>query len=218
VLTAQAVTADVAFSPSSSSVAVGSNRAVDITVANVSNLGGYDVYVYFNRAVVHMTSLTDAGFVTSGGNIVVCNTATINNSAGWATDSCATFSPFGTPMPGVSTVTPNTPTALMHASFTGMAAGKSVLTLTGTQGTTVLKDPNDNPIAATLGTGSITVTAAGVGGITQLVDPGGASLQARTSNAKPWPNVFAMFGVGILVVLVVGTGIKMRYSQKSRAH
>ena len=207
--TARAASAQLAFSPSPSSVAIGGNAAVNITVANVSNLGGYDVHVQFNPAIVHVTSLEDTGFVTGGGNIVVCNPATIDNSAGTATAACATVSPFGTPGPGVSTTGP---TALMQATFTGMATGTSSLTLTGT----TLEDPNGNPIAAKLATGSITTTAAGVGGVTKLVD--GSALPPQANAAEPGRQLYTLIAIaaGLLAAIAAGAGYAAR-RHRSRA-
>ena len=200
---AQAASAQLAFSPSPSSVAVGGNVAVNITVANVSNLGGYDVHVQFNPAIVNVTSLVDAGFVTGGGNIVVCNPATIDNSAGTATAACATISPFGTPSPGVSTVGP---TALMQATFTGVATGTSSLTLTGT----TLENPNGNPIAAKPGTGSITVTAAAVGGVTELIDGRALPPQANAAGASRPPYVPLLIAAGLLAAVAAASGYSLR--------
>ena len=174
VASVMAGTAPVGFSPSSASIAVGANIDVDITVANITNLGGYDVFVQFDPAVVHMTSLADSGFVTGGGNIVVCNTATIDNVAGTGTVSCATISPFGTPTPGVSSVGA---TALLHSSFQAVGPGMASLTLTGTE----LQDPNGAPIAATLSSGSITATGA-VGGIAENPEITGTTLETPGSS------------------------------------
>ncbi len=200
---AQAASAQLAFSPSSSSVAVGSNIAVDITVANVSNLGGYDVHLQFNPAIVHVASMTDSGFVKSGGNIVVCNDATIDNSAGTAIDSCSTVPIFGTPAPGVSTVAP---TALLHVSFTGVTAGTSSLTLTGT----TLEDPDGASIAATLGTGSITVTAASVGGVARLTGVGTLPAQTSRADSSRHPYLLVLLAVGLVAAAAAGTGYAMR--------
>lgn len=193
---ARATSAELAFSPSSASVAVSANVAVDITVANVTNLGGYDVYLQFNPSRVHLASLSDAAFVTSGGNIVVCNPATIDNSAGTATDSCGTIAPFGTPGPGVSTVAPK---ALMHASFAGVAPAASSLTLTGT----ALQDPFGAPIPATLGVGSIAVTAS-VGGSAGLPDVSASPSQTRGARSSTPPYLPMTLGIGLLAIVVVG--------------
>ncbi len=201
---AQADSAQLAFSPSSSSVAVGGNFAVDITVANVSNLGGYDVQLQFNPAIVHVASLTDAGFVTGGGNIVVCNPATIDNSAGTATDACSTVPIFGTPGPGVSTIAPK---ALLHASFTGVTAGTSPLTLTGS----TLEDPFGAPIAAAPGTGSITVTAASVGGVAQLTGVGTLPAQTSGADSSRQPYLLIMLAVGLLAAAAAGAGYAIRW-------
>ncbi len=201
---AQASTAQLAFSPSSASVAVGSNVTVSITVANVSNLGGYDVSLQFNPAIVHLASLEDSGFVRSGGNIVACNPATIDNSAGTAQDSCLTISPFGTPGPGVSTVTPK---ALLYASFTAIALGTSPLTLTGSD----LLDPNGATITLTLGTGSITVTpATSVGGIAQLTGVGTLPAQTSGADSSRHPYLLVMLAVGLLAAVAAGAGHALR--------
>jgi hypothetical protein len=200
---ASATTAQIAFSPSSSTVAVGGNVNVDITVADVSNLGGYDVFLQFNPAVVHLTSLVDSGFVrTNPTNIVVCNNSnqgTIDNSAGTATESCATVVIFPPPGPGVSTVAA---TALMHASFTAVGAGTSSLTLTGT----TLQDPLGNAIAAALGTGSITVTAAqSVGGIAE--EPDVAALPSRNSPPHHAGAAYALAGAALVAAATALAGL-----------
>jgi hypothetical protein len=200
---AQAASAQLAFSPSSSSVAVGGNVAVDITVATVSNLGGYDVHLQFNPAIVHVVSMTDSGFVKSGGNIVVCNDATIDNSAGTAIDSCSTVPIFGTPGPGVSTVGA---TALLHVSFTGVTAGKSSLTLTDS----TLEDPDSATSTPAFGTGSIAVTAASVGGVAQLTGVGTLPAQTSRADSSRHPYLLVMLAVGLLAGAAAGAGYAMR--------
>lgn len=183
--------AQLGFDPSSASVPMGENTTVEITVANVSNLGGYDIFVQFDPTVVHMGDLVDAGFVTGGGNIVACNTATIDNVGGTGTVSCATISPFGTPVPGVSTISAD---QLVHASFTGVGAGVSPLTLTGT----ALQDPNGAPISATLSSSNISTGPGAVGGVAELVGGQGVALNADTAASR---------GVSPFLLIVVGTMI-----------
>ena len=194
-LPAGAGTTQIAFSPSSSAVTVGGTVNVNITVADVSNLGGYDLFLQFNPAIVHLTSLVDSGFVRNNPtNIVVCsnsNRATIDNSAGTATESCATVNIFGLG-PGVSTVAA---VALMQGSFTAVGTGTSPLTLTGT----TLQDPSGSAIAATLGTGSITVTAAqSVGGIAEQPD-----VAALSSGAASSGHHYVVYVLGIAIALSV---------------
>ncbi len=146
----------LAFSPTAQTVALSQAAAVDVTIATVTNLGGYDLWVFFNPAVVQMTGLTDAGFVTANPtNIVVCNTPVIDNTAGSGNLSCATVPVFGTPGPGVSTTTA---VALAHATFNAAANGTSGLALSNVSTATTLQDPlgvDITPIV--LGAGSITV-------------------------------------------------------------
>ena len=201
---ASAAVAQLGFSPASASVATGSNVNVNITVGSVTNLGGYDVSLQFNPALVRLTSLTDAGFVTSGGNIVACNPATINNTAGTGTLSCATVSPFGSPGPGVSSVSP---TPLVRAAFSGVAAGSSPLTLTGS----ALQDPTGAPIVSTLGTGTVQVSAATLGGLD--VDPGhGSPLMpfGSTGPGMTWQLPWIAAAVGLILLIVAGARWRIR--------
>ena len=146
-------TAQIAFAPASASGASGAAVNVDITIASVDpapGLGGYSVTVTFNPAVVHITSLQDSGWITSGQNVVICSTGTLDNAAGKATAGCTPIPLFGAP--GVSTSAPH---ALLHASFTGVAPGTSTLSLAGS----TLSAPDGTAIAATTADGSIRVTS-----------------------------------------------------------
>ena len=165
-----AVGAQLAFSPASANVAVAGTLNVDITVASVTDLGGYDLALQFNPALMHVVSLTDSGFVPNppSQNIVACPIAAINNISGTATANCTTVfsSVLGPPAPGTG-VSTTSATALMHAKFTGVAAGLASLTLTGT----TLQGPTGLAIAVTLGSGSITVgVPASVGGVAEQPD------------------------------------------------
>ena len=201
---------EVAFDPSSSSVAVGVSIDVDVIVADVDDLGGYDVFIQFDPAIVQMTSWADSGFVTSGGNIVVCNTPSIDNVAGTATNSCATVTPFPPPGPGVSTVDP---TPLINASFEAVGPGVSSLTLTDT----VLQGPDGAPISSTLSSGSIGVsgTPGTVGGITEL--PGVAAEQiSETSGASDeFPAGLVLLIVGTLAAVVLVGGLTLLLRRRS---
>jgi hypothetical protein len=202
---AAAATNQMDFSPASATVAAGGTVNVDITISNVTNLGGYDLYLQFDPAVVHLTSLVDAGFVTNNPtNVVVCNNpATIDNTAGTATDSCDTAA-FPPPGPGVSTTTP---VALMHASFTGVSSGTSSLTLNGTD----LLDPSGIQLAPapTLGTGSITVSGS-VGGVAMMPDVGALhSARASTSGAGQ-VRLFVLAAIAIAAVITLAVAIAWR--------
>jgi hypothetical protein len=138
------------------SASAGATVAVDVTVANVDpkpGLGAYDLTLRFDPAVVRLDDFNDSGFVTSGENVVICVTGQIDNAGGNVNATCTAIQLFGAP--GVSTTAA---VALLHASFTTLAAGTSPLTLAGS-----LSDPSGAAIAASFGSGTIRVTAAAPG-------------------------------------------------------
>jgi hypothetical protein len=191
---AGAVNAQLAFSPTASSVGVGATVNVDITIASVTDLGGYDLALQFNPARVHLVagSFTDSGFVVNppSGNLVTCVVATINNSAGTATETCTTLlsSVLGPPVPGTG-VTTTTARALMRAQFTGVTTGVASLTITGT----TLQGPTGIDIPVSLGTGSITVTAAqSVGGIAEQPDVAALPSATASSGRDYTPGIVAV--------------------------
>ena len=144
--------AQVGFSPQSVEAAVATTVAVDVTVANVDpkpGLGSYDLTLAFDPAVVRLDSFSDSGFITSGENVVICVTAKIDNAGGSVNAICTAIPLFGAP--GVSTANA---VALLHASFTTLAAGTSPLTITGS-----LSDPSGAAIPTTFGSGIIRVAA-----------------------------------------------------------
>lgn len=172
-LRALASNAQVAVSPSSSTLLTGASETVTITVANVTNLGGYDLSLAFSPSVVHLNSLADAGLFRGGKNIVVCSTPVIDNNAGTASASCATVPFFGTPFPGVDVTTP---AALVTGSFTALSAGVSAVDLTGT----TLDNPSGTPVSSSLTNGSITVqTPVPVGGFADAAPTPAAGAEAR---------------------------------------
>jgi hypothetical protein len=181
---ASAATATVAFAPATSTFTLGVTPVptVDVTVAQASGVAGYDAWVQFNGSVVHLNTLTDAGFLANPNpqgtpqNLVACSTPTVTATYGRiACSVLALPSPFPPPvLPSAGlTLVP-----IVHASFSAAAPGTSALSLTAvaalTPQSTRLLDINNTPIAATLGSGSITVTgAASVGGTAQLADVAG---------------------------------------------
>jgi hypothetical protein len=206
---ATAATNQLDFSPGSATIAAGGTVNVDITISNVTNLGGYNLHLQFNPAVVHLTSLVDAGFVTNNPtNVVVCNTATIDNTAGTATDSCAT-APFPPPGPGVSATAP---VALMHASFKGVGSGTSSLTLNGTN----LLDPSGIQLtpAPTLGTGSITVSGASVGGLAQMPDVGALRSSTASTGGGDQARLFVLAGIAIAILVSAAAGVAWRRARE----
>lgn len=177
---AAAVDPALGFSPASTSAAVATPVPIDITVANVSNLGGYDVWVSFNQAAVQLSSLSDSGFLGTGSNIIVCNTPSIDNVHGSGNLACGTFPfPLVTPGPGVSTVNP---TALVHAVFTGVANGSSPLGLAFGVNTSSIQDPFGADITPlSLGSGSLTI------GVPATATPTGTPTPTATSTPVPTP-------------------------------
>ncbi len=203
--------ASVGFAPSSSTLVMGAAAVptVDITVANVSNLGGYDAWISFNGSVVKLSSLADSGFVASTkNNIVICATPTITGS--YAHTGCATVPFFSfTPGPGVSAGM--TPMALLHASFSPLAPGTSPLALTAvinlTPVTTTLLDPSGAPIVATLSTGSIIVSGNSVGGVAQAPDVG-ALPQADAGASRGGPiALYLVAGAALAALSVTAAGV-----------
>lgn len=178
---------DLAFSPGSSSIAVGQSENVDVTVANVSNLGGYDISITYNATVTTLDSLTDAGIFDGSSVFVFCATPTI--TPGHARATCDPLSAFA-PGPSVGA----TPRALLHGSFSGRSAGSSNLSLAGS----TLENPTQTPIPATMEAGSITVagTAPAVGGIAEEPQ---AFAKDQGSSLKSLPLLAALCAAGLLL-------------------
>jgi hypothetical protein len=146
----------LAVSPAAVSAVTGDDIGIDITAANVPaqpGAGGYLVVLKWDPAVLSLTSLVDAGWVTSGQIVVVYTNATIDNAAGGAEADCTPVIGFGA---GVSTVAPH---VLAHAIFHAKAPGSSAIELGGADPPSSLLNPSNSDIATTLVNGSITVSA-----------------------------------------------------------
>lgn len=173
--------AAIAFSPQNVTATIGAAVAVDVTVANVDpnpGLAAYDLTLHFNPTVVRLDSLSDAGFVTTPQNLVICMTGQIDNVGGTVNATCTAIPLLGAP--GVSAIDP---VALLHASFTALAAGSSPLTLSGS-----LSSPTGIAIATSFASGTIHVTAAA-----SASSPTAAPTTAATGSpaASPTPTVTA---------------------------
>jgi hypothetical protein len=174
---AHAAGTTLAFAPASQTVSAGANGSVDVTVASVGNLASYHVQITFNPSAIHVTSMTDSGFLASAGRVAGCTPVQIDNTAGTATLDCFTLNPLGTGLPA-STVSAQ---PLVHVAFTGAGAGTSTLALTGSQ----LYDLGDVAIPASLTAGGVTVTAAAsVGGTAEIPDV--AALPERHGSGAPF--------------------------------
>src|SRR5438067_610292 len=112
---ALAVNSTLSFAPATSTVGLNANDAVDITVANVTNLGGYDLSLSWNPGVVQLTSLSDANIWAGHTNVVICDTPSINNTTGQASTGCATFMGFNYNSNGGVTTASALP--LLHTTF-----------------------------------------------------------------------------------------------------
>ena len=143
---------EVRFSPVETVTTVGESVSIEITVSDIApepGLAGYDLVLTFDPSIVRLDSLTDSGFVTTGENLVICVTGSIDNVGGSVNANCTAIPLFGAP--GVST---SEPTPLLQTSFTALAPGTSALALSGP-----LSSPDGTALGATLGTGAITVIA-----------------------------------------------------------
>ncbi|MHB8376804.1 MAG: hypothetical protein ACYDEB_07595 [Dehalococcoidia bacterium] len=217
--TASALTpANVGFAPPSSTLVLGATPVptVDVSVTNVSGLGGYDAWVTFNPSVVQLNGLQDSGFLGNPNpqgtpqNPVLCNTPTI--TAGYGHLTCSIL-PLPPPFPApVLPSAGSTPAPLIHASFSPLVAGTSPLGLTAvvnsTPETTTLMDVNSTPLAASLGAGSITVNSVSpaVGGIAE--EPAIAALPPRAASSHLPRDLWLAFGLaaGAAALLIMSVG------------
>jgi hypothetical protein len=152
-LDAQATPAALAVAPASASAAVGTTVSMDVTIAGVAappGLGGYDVTVSYDPAIVRLDALTDAGVFDGGPNIVICVPSQIDNAAGKASITCTPVPLFSSPGPGFSS-----PAPLLHLSFTALSPGASSIDLAGS----TLQAPDASTLASTLAGGRLAVTA-----------------------------------------------------------
>jgi len=144
---------EILVSPATTTVNVGDDVSLDIEAANVPvspGLGGYLVSLQWNPAVLQLTSITDAGWVTNGNIIDSCETTSIDNAAGTAAFDCTPALAFG---PGVSTTEPR---VMARAIFHATATGTTAIDLTGS----TLINPSNIVIASTITGSSVTVAAA----------------------------------------------------------
>jgi hypothetical protein len=150
---AHAATPVLAVAPASSSVAVGQEFDLDVTVDDVDEfpgLGGYVVAMRYDPNVLELLIMADTGYVSGGENIVLCGTPEIDNAQGLAATFCQALPLF--PAPGLATTDA---VALVTTRFRAKAAGVSSIDLTDSY----LESPQRVQIGATLFAGSVEVTA-----------------------------------------------------------
>ncbi len=166
--------AQLGFAPSASHAAPGATVAIDVTVADVTGLGGYDLQLSFDPAVLRLGSLQDSGFVASSGNLVTCVPATIDNSTGHAVAACFTI-PLFSSSPGAAATTP---VPVIHASFVALRPGSSTLSLAGSD----LKDAAGGLIPVTVSAGSVDVAPAAAAAPSPTGSAPSATSQAPTAS------------------------------------
>lgn len=152
----------VAVSPASTSTTVGDEIVIDITAANVPEqpgIGGYLIVLEWDAAVLTLTSISDAGWLTAkGGNILpYCDPPDIDNVAGTAAADCSPILAFGL---GAS---PSGP--LVHAVFRARAPGSTAISLEGS----ALKGTSESSTIDSSITGG-TVTVAGSAAVAAVTD------------------------------------------------
>jgi LPXTG-motif cell wall-anchored protein len=142
--------AEIAVTPAAVNAGPGEEFGVDYTVANAANIGGYTLTVRWDPAILEMRSMVDSGFVETGGSIVLCGNAQIDNAGGVASTFCTTIFALG---PGV-----DAPGATVIASsvFLAKAAGETELAI----GESDLSDTAGTEIASVTADGRVTVAAA----------------------------------------------------------
>ena len=219
--TASATTANVGFSPSTSTISNATPVPVAVSVSDVTGLGGYDAWVSFDGSVVQLNSLKDAGLLYNPNaqgtpqNPVVCITPTITASYGhMACQILAVISP-------VAVSVGSTPAPLLHASFAPVSGGTSPLELTAvansTTNTTTLLDLSSVPIAANLNSGSITVNVnaiPSVGGVARSPDVSTLPEQ-KTTGGSGNRTAFIIGGVLAAVVVLGALAVAWRWRARS---
>lgn len=161
----------ISVSPATATANVGDDVPLDIDAANVTaapGIGGYVIALQWNPAVLALTSIADAGWVTGSKSVFVwCTTPTIDNTAGKAEYDCNPLMAFG------SGVTTSGPQALAHAVFHAKAPGTTAIDLSGS----TLQNPSNISTSSTLTNGSVTVAEAATA----------TASAAATSTSTPQP-------------------------------
>lgn len=181
-------------SPASASAGVGNDIALDLDAANIPSspgLGGYVIALQWNPAILTLTSLADAGWVTSGQVVVACTTPAIDNTNGRAELDCTPLFALGAGVSPSGT--------LAHAVFHTMALGGTVIDITGSS----LVDASGNTISSTPTNGSVSVERS-VGGIAEAPDV--ATLPALAVGGSDHGVAFAAAGV-LLAVAILGASL-----------
>lgn len=170
-------------------------------VTPVNGLGGYSLAVAYDPAVVHGRAITDAEFVSSTGNAVLCPSSGIDNDAGRLAHFCLTLPVLPEPGP-----TATEPTLLATVTFEPVGEGTTELNIQETS----LTDTQGNLLGATKQNATVTVSVApqedGAG--TAAPSAGQADLPAAGNGQDGGSNVALYAGLAAggaaAVVLLAG--------------
>jgi general secretion pathway protein D len=136
--------ATISIEPTSSTMSAGGTVNVSVQVTDVTDLYAYQFDLFFNPAVLSTTTVSEGGFLSSGGSTFFVP-GTIDNVAGTVT---LTAGALEGPVPGVSGSG-----VLATVLFTGVGLGASPVTLSNV----VLLDSTGTDIATSIQSGSVTV-------------------------------------------------------------
>jgi hypothetical protein len=159
--TATPVPAILALDPSSQSVPAGQQFTVDVTVADVTNLGSYEWKLEFDPAIIEYVGVANGPFLGSTGRTVSCVPPILE--VGSVRFGCGTLGP--TP-PG-----PDGSGVLSTVTFNALAGGTSALHFALVS----LSDPLGDDIFAIGQDGSVTVTSGAGASLGGPVDMAGAT-------------------------------------------
>ncbi len=198
----------ILVSPAAVSSGVGQDVNIDIDVADIATpgLGGYVVVMRWDPAVLSLTSLSDSGWVTSGGLIVLCSAPTIDNTGGSAELDCTPF-----PFPPGDGVTTTAPHPIANAVFHTKSIGTTAIDLAPAPTPSSLLDPAANEITPlTITNGTVTVVLS-VGG--EAREPDQASLPVRGDGGRGGE---LRYGAIIAVALAAAAAASWRFARRLR--
>lgn len=145
VMRAQAVSAEVAISPSSQNVMLGDETTFDVTVSDATNVGAYEFDIVYDSAVVQVTGVVDGGWLDSSGRTVFPLDPTIDNTTGRVSVGAFSLgSQIGASGDGV----------LVTVTISTFSNNTSLLTIENLQ----LVDPDAQTIPVSSANGSVTVS------------------------------------------------------------
>ena len=172
------VPAIVALVPSSQSVPAGQQLSVDVTVADVTNLGSYEWMLEFDPLVIEYVNVANGPFLGSTGRSVFCPSPIL--AEGSVRFGCVTT---GTAPPG-----PSGSGVLSTLTFNALVEGTSALHFVWVE----LSDPLGDDIHAVSEDGSVTVTlgtTAAFGGPANTSGGTGGAAAPAPQGSSPSPGV-----------------------------